>query len=157
MSKANSTLKVLKTAYHRVQTRWGKGAWNRPSVMPNESGKIVYYVCLEGAIMGGNTQASTVYQQEALELVGQALFDLFPERVTVGVRRGGDKKQVIIPNFNDARETTQDEILEAIKLAIIRVETEALMKDIPDEDFLSTEEMDNLIENDTSCMIEEEG
>src|SRR4051812_14385426 len=104
MSKANSAIKVLRVALKRVEKRWGKRAWSKK----DDAG--TYRVCLEGAITGGCEMPNTQPQQEALRVVRTVILERFPE---VDGR--------IIPVFNDAQERTIDEIIEVIKLSIIRL------------------------------------
>jgi len=119
MSYANSPAKVLRTALKRLQKRWGKGAW----VGNKETG---YKVCIEGAICNANP--GTSHRRNTTEPQRQAL--LYVEGV---LRDGG--KWTYIPAFNDAEETTFEDVEKVIKAAIIRAETGAPLPDHRDEPF----------------------
>lgn len=122
MSKSNSGIKVLKTAHKRVTKGWIKGAWHSEM-----GGK--HYVCLEGAIFGfcqlRECELSDA-QKEAKLVIESLLFE-----------RRGERS---IPAFNDDHETTQEDVLEIIKLGIIRLES-----GWPDDDYISEEETASLL------------
>jgi len=108
MSKAGTPIKVLRTAYKRVEKGWTQGDWS------TEGSDGKYYVCLEGALFGycnSNEHGLTDAQKGAREVVLQI----------IGERYG--RQYHSIPAFNDSPGRTKDEVLEVIKLAIIRLET----------------------------------
>jgi hypothetical protein len=118
MSKANSPIKVLRTALKRVQKGWTKQTWHAHS-------NGVNYVCLEGAVYGycnDGKHGATIAQSKAIKV----LEDIIAERTGFHA----------IPAYNDAPERTQDEIEEVIKLGIIRLETGGDMDDQEFEDLL---------------------
>lgn len=127
MSKGSTPIKVLRTALKRVQKGWTQHVWVQRDP---ETGKV--YVCLEGALFGyceANAHGLTEAQVGAKE----ACLTIIKERFG---RQYGD-----IPTFNDDRGRTQEEVMEVIKLAIIRLETTGDGEiDPEDEDF------DNLLE-----------
>ena len=130
MSKANSPIKVLKTAIKRLNKGWTTGEWSKHDP---ETG--VTSVCLEGAIFGFCMNAKTPQQTEAL----QACEEIILERwVNDEFRRYEDspadekmaryaavnnKGRGVVPMFNDHIAKSSDELVEVCKLAIIRLET----------------------------------
>lgn len=127
MSRANNPIKVLKTALKRVNKGWMKSGWARHDP---ETGAV--YVCLEGAVYGYCPEEKhnvTLAQQEAIMM----LQNIIIER--------SEGKHMNIPSFNDAFETTLEDIQEVIKLGIIRFETGY----DPDLE-LDEEEVDELVE-----------
>ena len=108
MSKAKTVTKVLKTAYKRIEKGWTTGTWHRRDDDGNN------FVCLEGAIFGFCTDPQTQQQRDALALVEQIIIERHP--VFSEYDSGAGR------NFNDTA-ATQDEMLEVVKLAIIRSET----------------------------------
>lgn len=135
MSKAKTPLKVLRVALKRLEKGWTKGSW------VNHQGNVVY-VCLEGAIYGycnENDHQATEAQLGAIRVVKEIIFERYAHRMPHIV---GAAWQISIPNFNDARETIEEEVIEVVKLAIIRLETEELEKQLVEdvEELLSDEE-----------------
>lgn len=123
MSKANNPIKVLRTALKRVQKGWTKNNWYFHDGHGNS------YVCLEGAVYGyceRNKHGVTMAQDAAIRV----LEDIIEERY--GIKS--------IPEFNDRGTTTQDEVIEVIKLGIIRLETDAIMDDEDFENLLDFKE-----------------
>lgn len=136
MSKASSPIKVLRTALKRVEKGWTQDTWHEFGV----DGK--HYVCLEGAIYGycrPGEHEVTQAQREADEVV----------LAIIGEKYGFTS----IPTFNDFKgrvrlserayimkqnRTTVEEVMEVIKLAIIRLETTP--------DGLDDEDIDDLLE-----------
>lgn len=107
MSKAGTPIKVLRTALKRVEKGWTKDHWSYKADDGN------YYVCLEGALFGycdSNKHGLTDAQKDARDVVLKIINE-----------RYGYYSD--IPAFNDARERTKEEVLEVVKLAIIRLET----------------------------------
>ncbi len=115
MSKANNPIKVLRVALKRVEKGWAQSTWH--SRRDGQS-----YVCLEGAIYGFCAGYNATDAQNAA--IG-VLQDIIEDRY--------DGKYCSIPNFNDAPGRTQDEVMEVIKLGIIRLETDAMEADLADE------------------------
>lgn len=112
MSKANSPIKVLRTALKRVQKGWTKHHW----VWKDDNGKV--YVCLEGGVYGycnAHKHDTTEEQRTAIAVLRQIINEKY------GIAD--------IPVFNDKPERTQEEVEEVIKLGIIRLET------MDDDDF----------------------
>ena|SRR5689334_1505491 len=108
MSKANSSVKVLRTALKRVDEGWTQHEWHR-----YEHGTKKHYVCLEGAIVGfckPGEHEITRAQQEAMNVCRQIIWE----------KTG----QTEIPTYNDEPGRTKEEIKELIKLGIIRLETD---------------------------------
>jgi hypothetical protein len=123
MSKANSPVKVLRTALKRLQKGYTKGSW----ATQNADGGMS--VCMEGAIYGYCTQPATQVQKDAISVVHKILSERHPDRSID--KYSGD---VVIPMFNDHPDTTEDEVLEIVKLAIIRLETsDSLEEALADE------------------------
>ena len=123
MSAAKTPVKVLRTALNRIRKGWTKGHWSQKN---NDGGMSV---CLEGALFGYCDSPLTQAQRDATSVVHQILKERFPERSITPEGR------VVIPSFNDNPETTKDEVMEVLKLAIIRIETsdsleEALADDV---------------------------
>jgi hypothetical protein len=126
MSNANSPIKVLKAAHKRVSKNWTKGTWRKKE----QDGS--YSVCLEGAIYGFcRAKNATPAQKEAIEVVESVIIDHFPHLIPDFFNE--EHKDGVIPLFNDGDDTTKDDILEAIKLGMIRLETEELEKQLVDE------------------------
>lgn len=108
----------------RVTKGWTKNHWHwyDPTTDTNK-------VCLEGALFGyceSNKHELSKAQIEARDVV-----------LKIVKERHGFPT---IPEFNDAGDTTKDEVLEVLKLAIIRLETGG------DEDGLDDEDVDDLLE-----------
>lgn len=143
MSKANSPIKVLRTALKRVEKGWSKSAWHE-----RYDGQS--YVCLEGAIYGFcNARGhETPAQKKAIEVVEQIILERlkdgklniseFRVKRLLGQYGVSGKTDGFIPAFNDDSETVKEDILEIIKLAIIRLETggdeDEVIEFDPDED-----------------------
>ena len=121
MSKANSAAKVIRTAIKRVTKQWGKGAWSRKESDGN------YYVCLEGALFGFCNKAQTKAQHEA------------HAKVLEVVRERGFRS---IPDFNDLESTTQDEVVDVLKTALLRLELDKI-----EEDYIDPDEVESLLDN----------
>lgn len=122
MSKANSPIKVLRTVFKRVTNGWTKQNWHYHDAVTGKN-----FVCLEGGIYGycpADKHVATEAQKRAIAIVEEIIAE----------RHGYSN----IPNFNDAIETSQEDVLEVIKLAIIRLETTP--------DGLDDEEIDDLLE-----------
>jgi hypothetical protein len=131
MSRANSVAKVLRTALKRVQKGWTKGSWHNYDDDGNHT------VCLEGALFGYCQQPVNGYtkaQIEARDLVLSVIKDRF------GDRKIGAYGEISIPDFNDHPETVLEEVMEVIKLAIIRDETGY----DPEDDYIDLDEVDEL-------------
>lgn len=144
MSKANSPIKVLKTAIKRLNKGWTTGEW---SAYDPETDTVS--VCLEGAIFGFCTDASTPQQQEALQACEQIIFERWKDGefdLRVGPDAAEKYKETggkgIVPAFNDRAAKTADELVEICKLAIIRLETGG---PIGDDEF-DDEEINELLE-----------
>jgi hypothetical protein len=128
MSKGNNPIKVLKTALKRVEKGWTQGMW----LWRDSNGGA--QVCLEGAIYGfcDKTKHSvTDAQLEAVNAVEAILFE------RTGERAGNTSLAV----FNDSCETTKEDVLDVIKLAIIRLES-----GWPEADELEEEQVAELFE-----------
>lgn len=113
MSKANNPIKVLRTALKRVSKGWTQTRWHE-----RKDGQS--YVCLEGAIFGFCSLADenmTTAQREARDVCLDVIKDRY------------DGRYISIPLFNDAAGRTKEEVMEVIKLGIIRLET-------ADDDFI---------------------
>lgn len=106
MSKASTPIKVLRTALKRVQTRWTTGTWN--DLRTNSDGTKTSFVCLEGALFGGQRQPITDAQVKAHKMVQVVL------KETHGTTN--------IPQWNDTR-ADQAKAEDLIKRTIIRLET----------------------------------
>lgn len=141
MSKGNSAIKVVRTALKRVQKGWRKSAWSERN--PDTG---IFEVCMEGALFGycnlHETQL-TPAQLKARDTVWEIIRERFSERVISRIYEDPtdeEKEKVLaeprIPTFNDAPDTVFEEVEEIFKLALIRLETEDLMKDYLDEDEL---------------------
>lgn len=102
MSKANSPVKVLRTALKRIQKGWIKHNWHVR--FGDES-----YVCLEGALYGFCQKPQTEAQVKAADMCRK----IIKERTGL----------YAIPAFNDHPDRTKEEVEEVVKLAIIRFET----------------------------------
>jgi len=148
MSRAKSPIKVLKTAYNRVEKGWIQGKW-----FVLIGGKA--FVCLEGAIYGycqyGEHEVTDA-MKKAIWVVQQVIYDRY------------DGRFATIPGFNDFKggggheRTTQDEVLEVIKLAIIRLENEKLEEDLTEEveDLFGDEDLDTEVADDIyECALEQ--
>lgn len=125
MSKANSPIKVLRTALHRVQKGWTKNHW---SWYDRRTGKN--FVCLEGAVYGfcdEKKHQPTEAQKKAIKILKEIIKENY------GINS--------IPTFNDDRETTQEAVEEVIKLGMIRLETGGDEED-EDDDFELLEEFE---------------
>lgn len=125
MSKASSAIKVLRTALKRVQKGWTKKNWHYYDPYTG-----VNKVCLEGALFGycePYKHGVTAEQIKARNVCLQIIHERYPAYDS-------------IPAFNDAEERTQDEVMEVIKLGIIRLETGG------DEDGLDDEDVEDLLE-----------
>lgn len=123
MSRGNNPIKVLRTALKRVQKGWTKNHWSYRDDNGNQ------LVCLEGALFGYCDQDKhglTDAQKEARDVVLQLIHERFGKRFHS------------IPSFNDANDTTKEDVEEVIKLAIIRLETS-------DDGYLDDEDIDDLI------------
>jgi hypothetical protein len=123
MSKANSPIKVLKTAIKRLNKGWTKATW---SDYDEKSGQVS--VCLEGAIFGFCENSKTQAQRDAIEACEQIIFERWNDGVFMFPNESEDMKghevpEGIIPRFNDSVAQTADEMVEICKLAIIRLET----------------------------------
>lgn len=126
MSKANSPIKVLKTAIKRLDKGWTKGEWSK---FDPETGQVS--VCLEGAIFGFCSEAQTPQQTEALRTCEQIIFERWKDGEFVfdsSTWIEAEKDHVLdgigfVPKFNDSVAKTADEMKEICKLAIIRLET----------------------------------
>lgn len=126
MSKANSAIKVLQTGIKRVAKGWTQGDWK----CQGPDGK--WYVCMEGALFGycsADVHGLTAAQDEARDVCLQIIAERYPEHNS-------------IPGFNDDPERTKDEVLEVMKLALIRLETGGG----DDENYLDDEDVDSLLE-----------
>lgn len=120
MSKANSPIKVLRTALKRVQKGWTKSTWHyyNPSDGTN-------YVCLEGAIYGycpEEKHNTTPEQRQAINVVREIVREEYGYET--------------IPTFNDAMATTKENVMEVIKLGIVRLETGGEIDDKEFDDLL---------------------
>lgn len=127
MSKAKTRGKVLRAAYKRLEKGWIKRKWwyRNPQTGVTE-------VCLEGALFGHcnlEEHQMTPAQRGARDLVAEIIQEQFPDRRWSG-----------IPGFNDNQETTKDDVLKVVKLAIIRDETEELL-----DLYLDDEEIEDLL------------
>lgn len=133
MSKSNSAIKVLRTALKRVQKGWTKGTWSAPN---NDGGRSV---CLEGAIYGycnvsdmtKRGEKPTQAQLEAMGIVTEIIKERYPRRTYFGG----------VPSFNDHPENDIDDVMEVIKLGIIRLETGY------GEDELDQDDVDSFMES----------
>ncbi len=128
MSKANSPIKVLRTALKRVDKSWAQNAW----VAHDDKGN--YFVCLEGAVYGycsRNDHQVTSAQNEAIKVLEEIISERYQTESGIPTR---------IPDFNDKNGRTKEEVMEVIKLGIIRLETDALMDDDDFEDLLEHKE-----------------
>lgn len=123
MSKANSPIKVLRTALKRVQKAWRQGAWSEKGDDGN------YYVCLEGALYGYCNAAKTQAQKDAAKVCENIIFEKY------GIQG--------IPSWNDRPNTTQEMVEEVVKLGIIRLETGG----DPEDNYLDDEEVDTLLDS----------
>lgn len=118
MSKASTPIKVLRTALKRVEKGWIQRDW-----VAEIDG--THYVCLEGALFGycdANKHGLTDAQEGAKAAVLSVIHDRY------------NRLYQSIPSFNDAPGRTKEEILEIIKLAIIRLETTG-DGEVDDEEF----------------------
>lgn len=107
MSKAGTPIKVLRTAMKRVDKGWIQRDWSVEI-------RGQWFVCLEGALFGycdANRHGLTDAQEAARDVVLGVINDRY------------SKLYHSIPAFNDEPGRTKEEILEVIKLAIIRLET----------------------------------
>jgi hypothetical protein len=130
MSKGNSAIKVLRTADKRIDKGWIQHEW---SFRDPTTGQM--FVCLEGALFGycnatkhGLTEAQVRARDLVLEIIKERYGDAF----------------ISIPSFNDWPERTKEEIREVIKLAIIREETEELIR----EEAGLSDEVDKIMEDE---------
>lgn len=112
MSKSNSVGKVLRVAIKRIERGWTQGAWVKKPTKANP----VPQVCLEGAIFGFCSFAKTPQQKEALGLVTQVILERETSPTSVAL-------------WNDHINRTQDEVIEILKLALIRKESGGLIED----------------------------
>jgi hypothetical protein len=124
MSKAKTANKVLRTALKRIQKGWTKGEWYTRDKDGNS------FVCLEGALFGFCS----------LELNQMTDAQLKARELVIGVINERSN-YCSIPTFNDAPETELDDVIEVIKLAIIRDETGY----DPEDDYLDDEEIESLL------------
>jgi hypothetical protein len=88
------------------------------------------FVCLEGALFGYCDEGKhelTDAQKKAREIVLSVVKDRYPSYRS-------------IPEFNDDAMRTKEEVMEVLKLSIIRVETGG------DEDEIGEEDFENLLE-----------
>lgn len=122
MSKANSPIKVLKTAIKRLNKGWTTCEWSK---FDPETGQV--YVCLEGAIFGFCMYPSTQAQKEALDACNQIVLERHPSLPESAAGRA----------FNDSLAETADEMVEICKLAIIRLETGGPIEFDPDGEELA--------------------
>lgn len=132
MSKAKTAAKVLRVAINRAQKgQWVKGAFRRHDRNNPDNG--VGY-CNIGLLTAGNDCPLTNAQREAMGLCAQIIRERFPDRINLWDRTGdgdyGVDKSTIV-HFNDHENTTLEELLEVLKLALIRCETGGL--DDPEE------------------------
>lgn len=107
MSKSSTPIKVLRTALKRVQKGWTKNQWHRHDPETGQN-----FVCMEGAVYGYCEPAkhqTTPAQRTAIKVLKEIIKEKY------GIEE--------IPSFNDADGRTKDEVLEVIKLGIIRLET----------------------------------
>lgn len=130
MSKASTTVKVLRTGLKRIQSRWIKRHFG--VLVPDGEGGEVQKVCMVGALTGGCTMPVTNQQREALKLIEEAAAQLFP------LEFHGS-----IPALNDSRDFTQEDAEKIFKLALIKAETGALEDDIAAEVDAMLDEADN--------------
>ena len=153
MSKANSPIKVLKTAIKRLNKGWVKSQWSDHN--PDTG---VTSVCLEGAIFRFCQHAKTPQQKEALQACEQIILerwvnDEFKIEATSPERNETAKKAAlesggrgVVPLYNDRVAQTSDEMVEICKLAIIRLETGG---PIEDDEFIEfdpdSEELEDLL------------
>ncbi len=148
MSKSKNPIKVLKTAYNRLEKGWEKGDWHYRDSDGNN------YVCIEGALYGFCTEPKTEAQRIAGKTVEQIIMEMheageiklkveprYYERIK-SEKDLNPGKTGLIPHFNDRIAETVDEILRVVKLAIIRLETGGPIEDNefiefdPDEDLV---------------------
>jgi hypothetical protein len=109
MSKANSAIKVLRTALKRVTKGWTQHVWSFTDPVTGQT-----FVCLEGGLFGycdQNKHGLTDAQKQARDACLEVIKDRYQGRFWS------------IPTFNDEPGRTQEEVQEVIKLAIIRLET----------------------------------
>ena len=126
MSNAKTPIKVLRTGLKRVDKAWTQGQW----AQKGDDGK--YYVCLEGALFGycDAKKGLTAAQDQARAAVLEVIKDRYEGRFNS------------IPSFNDDPHRTKEEVMEVIKLAIVRLET----GEAGGPDVMSDEEIDDLLE-----------
>lgn len=116
MSNAKTPVKVLKVGLNRLHKGWVKTKWSK---MNKQTG--VTEVCIEGAIFGYKADTTNPACVMAKELVLQVIKEQHPG------------KYLSIPNFNDAPETTMEDVERVMKTAIIRAETGGLLKETEEE------------------------
>lgn len=125
MSKANSPVKVLRTALKRLQKGWTKGTFydgpgDGSQFRKTKKGKIeVPQVCLRGAIHGYQGQVKTVHSTLAERAVLAAINELYPKPASAVEDGSWD----CVINFNDDPSTTFEMIERVTKLGMIKLET----------------------------------
>lgn len=139
MSQANSTVKVLRTALKRVQKAWGKGAWGQDTGRRDpETGKKIYAVCLEGAVMGFCNTMTTPQQEEALRLIKHSIKDMWLNRYD-----SENADHINIPSVNDGY-LTNEQAEEVVKRALIKAET-GFDPDNPEDLYLDEDETESIL------------
>ncbi len=116
MSNAKTPVKVLKVGLNRLHKGWTKMKWSQKN---KQTG--VTMVCIEGAIFGYKSDTTNPACTMAKDLVLQVIKEQHPG------------KYMSIPSFNDAPETTMEDVEKVMKTAIIRAETGGLLKETEEE------------------------
>ncbi len=122
MSNAKTPVKVLKVGLNRLHKGWAKKKWSNRN---KQTG--VTEVCIEGALFGYKDATKNPACLMARDLVLQVI-----KEQHLGKYRS-------IPSFNDAPETTMEDVEKVMKTAIIRAETGGLLKETEEECYEPTE------------------
>ncbi len=116
MSNAKTPTKVLKVGLNRLHKGWTKMKWSQTD---KQTG--VTKVCLEGAIFGYKSDTTNPACVMARDIVMQV------------IKEQHHGKYISVQRFNDAPETTMEDVEKVMKTAIIRAETGGLLKETEEE------------------------
>lgn len=136
MSRANTPLKVLRTARKRLARGWEQGAWHRHKAHGSLQGT---FVCIEGAITSGHPLVRSTCspaQMRAGRYVEDAILEwlTLPETakrfghtlaqggLLLTCQEGRRYNRGFIPTFNDFTGMTKEVVLEVMDLAIFNAE-----------------------------------
>lgn len=136
MSQSKTPLKVLRVARKRLAKGWTKGTWSSFDPRAKQAGMQHIFLCIEGAITSGRMldQHCSPAQQKAGRYVNDAICLLVLNQtekwrnLSVVLKMNLDESGSVdcIPGFNDNSDTTLDDVLEVMDLAIWQAECDEL-------------------------------